>query len=125
MLPINVQTPASILRPVLRHHCDFFILSEPSTDENLMRGIFIAFLTEVLVDLGSGYVERAQGIRAEAWWRRLSVRRVVTLSLFVAAMLVGNLRLIVDLFGTGTCAATVTVRLGLNITNATNITNGG
>ena len=88
-----------------------------------MRGIFVAFLTEVLVDLGSGYVERAQGIRPEAWWRKLSFRRVVTLSLFVAAMLYVNLWSIIDLSGTGTCATTVTAGLGLNITNTTNATN--
>jgi hypothetical protein len=107
----------------LRHHCKFFILSEPASDEDLMRGIFVAFLTEVLVDLGSGYVERAQGIRPETWWRKLSVNRVATLSVIVAAMLAANLWSIIDLSGTGTCAAAVTAGLGLNITNATNTTN--
>ena len=58
--------------------------------------IFVALLTEVMVDVLGSWVERRQGIRTEYWWRAISVSNLLSMSGFMCSAIFFNYWVIVN-----------------------------
>lgn len=103
-------------------HCDVFNLSEEVPEHVLTLGVFVSFLTEALVDVGSAYIERRQGIRTETWWQQVTVLRLGSMCLLMLAGVAYVLWMLVDVAGelAGSCGVPTSAG-GLNATlvNAT------
>ena len=110
----------------VRHYCpstcDVFNLSETAPEHVLTLGVFMSILTEALVDVGSAYVERRQGIRTETWWQQVTVLQLGSMGMFMLAGVAYVLWMQVDVSGelAGSCGVHTTAG-GLNATlvNAT------
>jgi len=87
--------------PILRGtgHCDVFNLSEEAPEHVLTLGVFVSFLTEALVDVGSAYVERRQGIRTETWWQQVTVLQLGSMCVYMLAGVAYVLWMQVDVSG--------------------------
>ena len=108
-----------------------FNLSEEVPEHALALGVFVSFLTEALVDVGSAYIERRQGIRTETWWQQVTVLQLGSMCVFMMAGVAYVLWMQVDVSGelAGSCGVQ-TSQGGLNATaaNATaflNLTSNG
>ena len=82
-----------------------FNLSEEVPEHVLALGVFVSFLTEALVDVGSAYVERRQGIRTETWWQQVTVRQLAAMVMFMLGGVAYVIWMQVDVLGelTGSC----------------------
>ena len=110
--------------PILRGagHCDVFNLSEEVSEHVLALGVFVSFLTEALVDVGSAYVERRQGIRTETWWQKVTVLQLASMVMFMLAGVTFVLWMQVDVSGELTGSCEVHTPAGLNATASLNLT---
>ena len=103
-----------------------FNLSEEVPEHALALGVFVSFLTEALVDVGSAYIERRQGIRTETWWQQVTVLQLGSMCMFMLAGVAYVLWMQVDVSGelAGSCVVHTTAG-GLNATlvNATALLN--
>ena len=97
MLMGDCNGKMGLMAPILRDgrecvHCAFSLSMATHADEQggeVTLAIFVAFLTECLVDLWSSFMERSQGIKIEAWchhiantevrWREM-ISRVLTIA---------------------------------------------
>lgn len=103
-----------------------FNLSEEVPEHVLALGVFVSFLTEALVDVGSAYIERRQGIRTETWWQQVTMLKLGSIGVFMLAGVAYVMWMLVDVSGelAGSCVVhTTTGRLNATLVNATALLN--
>ena len=112
--------------PILRAsgHCDTFVLSEVTSEQELTLSVFVNFLTEGCVDLASSFVERSQGIRTEAWWKQCTIWQMTVLWCFMMGSLWFTIWMSVNVSGEhGSCPIESALAAGRNATSMLNATN--
>ena len=102
-----------------------FFLSEAVPEHVLALGVFVSFLTEALVDVGSAYIERRQGIRTETWWQQVTMLKLGSIGVFMLAGVAFVLWMLVDVSGELTGSCEVHTPAGLNATAFLNLTTNG